>query len=795
MKAGNAMALNKLFGFLMGLILVLGASPVWAQTPEAACAADSLYLISPDELTIRPQFEGRPGIVISWPDISLDEATCYTLTETDGLDFSVAVDGGFGDEVDRFITFTIPADYSGAIGHQVDSPLVLGWQSQGASEYGVLAGTINLANNGGVLLRDRVSGEFSQLNDGLPVNWKQVNFRALASGTGNFMVGALSGGETMDTELKGLWVHRGGMWSRVAEDLFTSSVVITEVAVSPASNDVFIVGTSRLGLYVTRDGGQTFSNFREELDPSYAEIPTLFNVMALHFDASRILAYVDNFGLFMSTDNGVSFTRSPLLVEDNLDLAEPAMVLPGEVYGFALDPSDSDRILVGLKANGTWESTDGGSSWHDLYGDLNVPADPSDPLYEAGLWEYSALSLAIDSGDPQVIVALLRREGIYRTPDGGVTWSKVGENVDPENINSLLGGYVVAVPGEAGHFLVMEDGNLLAESTDGGLTWAEVSIPPFISTSTTHGLDENGNLLMGTYGGGVYELGPDDVGPSIYLSDTYNNTTSSFLRDLDLGLDVTFGRGDVEANDTFNLVAQTFQGWAVWRAPGYDRSLMTLLGLFDRVNPESCIEGYCGDESYDLVPQCYISKRAACFTFANAPEGSSAPDTVRFFDDEVYNGFSYFYAVTTFDYGNTALLSAENNTNTMIFSPRFSSDGMSPFPGSGNSTRAQVNTPVEADDSAEPIYVYPNPLRRGEGLPGAEGETVVFTNLPAESRVRIFTTAGDDVINLGWDNMRNGNIYWSTVNRDGEDVSPGVYLYKVESPARDDYWGRLVIIR
>ena len=97
--------------------------------------------------------------------------------------------------------------------------------------------------------------------------------------------------------------------------------------------------------------------------------------------------------------------------------------------------------------------------------------------------------------------------------------------------------------------------------------------------------------------------------------------------------------------------------------------------------------------------------------------------------------------------------------------------------------------------SDETIYVYPNPLRRDAGIPGSEGETVVFTNLPPQSRVRIFTTAGDDVINLGWDNMREGNIYWRTVNRDNEPVSPGVYLFKVESPAREEFWGRLVIIR
>ena len=61
--------------------------------------------------------------------------------------------------------------------------------------------------------------------------------------------------------------------------------------------------------------------------------------------------------------------------------------------------------------------------------------------------------------------------------------------------------------------------------------------------------------------------------------------------------------------------------------------------------------------------------------------------------------------------------------------------------------------------------------------------------------MRVFTTAGDDIINLGPDNQTGGQMYWRTVNRDGEEISAGIYLYKVEMPAREDYWGRIVVIR
>jgi photosystem II stability/assembly factor-like uncharacterized protein len=794
MNAGNAKALAKtlqsrtvkstMLGLLMGTCIVLGALPVLAQTPDTACAADSLYLISPDEISTQSQTEGRPGMIITWPDISLDDATCYTLTETEDLDFSVMVDGGFGDQVDRFITFSIADGSGGSIAHNSSSQLLMNWQSQGAAEYGVLAGTINLANNGGIQHKDLATGAISLLNNGLPMSWLQVNVLALDSGTSGFMVAGLSGGETLETQVKGLWAYRGGMWTRLSPETFGGDNRVTAVAVSSVSNDIFAVGTARNGLYLTTDGGQSFTNYMSELDLTAPEPPSVFAVSALDFHAGRLLVFVQNFGLFITEDDGQSFTRSPLLVEDNLDLDEPELVLP-QLYDIFVDPANNDRILVGLRSNGVWESTDGGASWHDLYGDLNV-SDPD----EAGSWQYSALSVGIDSGAPGTIVAMMRQKGFYRSADGGSTWTRVGEDQDPENINLLGAGAVVPVAGEAGRFLMQVSGHKLLESLDGGLTWAEAPEQPFVPGGDKVVLTEDGHLLIGTIGGGVFE-----ADSTIYLSDTYNSTTSGYLRDLDLGLDITFGNGAAPEGASFNLVAQTFQGWAVWRAPGYDPEDLTLLGLYDRVNPESCIEGYCGDESYDLVPQCYISKRAACFHFTPAPEGSGEPGTISFFDDEVYNGFSYFYAVSTFDYGNTALVSPENNTNTMLFSPRYEDDELSPFIGDGNTTFVQVNSPTTDPVRDDPIYVYPNPLRRDEGIPGQEGKTVVFTNLPPESRVRIFTTAGDDVINLGWDNMRDGNIYWQTNNRDGEDVSPGVYLYKVESPQREEYWGRLVIIR
>jgi hypothetical protein len=786
MNSGCVTAMRVVLRLTVGLFLLSFASVGLAQTPEEeACENNYLYLVSPDELSLQQQTTGRHGLTISWQDLSILDATCFTLIGEDTLGYEVRVEGGFGDKVDRVLAFSSPD--SGTIGHQINRPLMMTWQSQGGDFNGSLAGNINLANNGGILRWNNALSTWGQNNQGLPMTWLNTNVTALAEGSDGFMVASFSAGQTLESDLKGLWVYRNETWSRIGTDTFASGVLFTHLAVSPESNDVFAVGTNRNGLYVTQDGGATFSNFRGDLDPDYPNAPTNFTVGALNWDSSRLVAFFPNFGLFISTNGGVSFNRSVIEVESDLDLIHemPAdsipLVQPTVVNDITVDPSNEDRLLLSLNFNGVWESNNGGLTWHDLYGDLNVPGDEDNP----GLWVHSAKSVAVDAGDSQVMVAAFVQEGLYRTADGGETWTLVGENAQPSGTSSLINLYARSDRGTAGLFYVLEDNWGLLRSTDSGLTWELMPDQPFINKGRQLRVsrDGTGSLLVASWGGGIFV-----PGSTLVLSDTYNTATSQSLRELELGLEITFVSGVVDNFEVFNLVCQTFQGWAVWRAPGHDRSDMTLLGLYDRVNPESCIEGYCGDTSYEIVPQCYVSKRATCFNF-------DTPDTVRFFDDEVYNGFSYYYAVSTFDYGNTALVTPANNTNAMVFSPRYELDENSPFDGPGNVRAIQINSEVADAAGGETIYVYPNPLRRGEGIPGSEGEMVVFTNLPAQSRVRVFTTAGDDVINLGPEEMQSGNTYWRTKNREGEAVSPGVYLYKVECPSREDFWGKLVIIR
>lgn len=765
LAAGLAMCLAA------GLALT-GTAP--AQTPPSTCGADSLFLYSPDALDSRLAAGGRAGVTLSWPDLDPIQATCFAVTDTAGLDFSVSASGGFRDRVDRQLLFT--ADGDGTVGGAQATNLLVGWQSEGSSAYGTLAGILNLSNNGGFWTWNDGAGTWSQANAGLPMSWRQVNCVALARAADGTMLAGLTRGVAVTADPMGLYRYAGGSWTRLAPEIFDSATLITAIAVAPANSGRFAVGTASRGLFVTADGGQTFTQWRGELAPGDPVIST-YQVSAMEWTASRLVVAVPNLGVFVSADDGAGFVASTFRVPSTLDVANPEARIP-LVNDLASDPADPARFVAALRDHGCYESVDGGLTWTDRYGDLNVPVVGS-----AGAWTRNGVAVGIVAGSPSTLLMGVEQRGLYRSTNDGSSWTLVGEGIQPPTVE-LQKFSIANLPGLPGSVAVMEDEFGLLLTADGGANWTLAAVQPAVDKGL-HLLPGagTGDLVLGTWGGGVFA-----PGTPLVLSETYTSDTQpSSLRSLNLGLSVTIGGGQMTEGDAFRVKAQTFQGWAVWRSLSSDPDNMTLIGLYDRVNPEDCIVGYCGDD-FQVVPRCYAAKRAACFEF-------STPDTIRFFDDEIYNGFGYHYAVTSFDYGNTALASPENNSATLVFSPRWLGDTISPYAGAGNRIFRQINEPAAAAAEGDEIYAYPNPVRRGAGFPGDEGELVAFTNLPEGSSIRIFTAAGDDVRSLGAELQTGGQIYWGTDNHDGESVAPGVYLYKVEMPQREAYWGRIVVIR
>jgi hypothetical protein len=206
--------------------------------------------------------------------------------------------------------------------------------------------------------------------------------------------------------------------------------------------------------------------------------------------------------------------------------------------------------------------------------------------------------------------------------------------------------------------------------------------------------------------------------------------------------------------------------------------------------------------------------------------GARVPHTVypvgryHIVDNQVKNGFIYFYSVTAFDssgvgVGKTELASRRSAVESEGVVPQASADTV---------------------NKGSKVWVVPNPYRGARRIadrpsswdltPNASDPTgthIDFFGLPrGEWKIKIFTVSGDYVaeikstdavnesirpavtdesgvsrhgFNRQADNPNDGEARWNLISRNGQDVVSGIYLFTVEVGGSVKHRGKFVIIR
>jgi photosystem II stability/assembly factor-like uncharacterized protein len=163
-------------------------------------------------------------------------------------------------------------------------------------------------------------------------------------------------------------------------------------------------------------------------------------------------------------------TYSPKLFSE-MRWREIGPMRAGRTRALAGVPSQPATFYLGAVNGGVWKTTDAGATWHSVWDD-----QPSGSIGAIAVSESEPNTLYVGSGEGLQRPDLSTGDGVYKSTDGGATWTHLGLGdgqqigqiaIDPKDANRVF----VAV---TGHPYGPNEERGLFRTTDGGKTWKKV---------------------------------------------------------------------------------------------------------------------------------------------------------------------------------------------------------------------------------------------------------------------------------------------------------------------------------
>ena len=272
--------------------------------------------------------------------------------------------------------------------------------------------------------------------------------------------------------IKGAFFLRGSGTTWDVEGPTFKGWAVTTFGRSPSGDHLLAVGSNWFGAAIHRS--PDLADWEQIVDgPAWPEgaARKLNNVWTIVTSGDALYAAVDEAGLFRSDDDGASW--SP--VEAFNEHATRSGWQPGfgglAAHRLLIDPTNDQRMWLGVSAVGVFRTEDGGTSWDLVNQGVTKPA-PDDDGDQIG---YCVHCLVADPDDPETI---WRQEhtGVYRSTDGGDSWDRIEEGL-PARFGFPIGrdgasGSLFVVPLESDEHRMPVGGEFrVYRSTDGGASW------------------------------------------------------------------------------------------------------------------------------------------------------------------------------------------------------------------------------------------------------------------------------------------------------------------------------------
>jgi hypothetical protein len=284
--------------------------------------------------------------------------------------------------------------------------------------------------------------------------------------------------------------HPYRIWTAVAGTLTLIAALVFIVPDRSAPDAAPTIKAQKGGLEARVERKKDRSNYFNMIyrDPATGRIPAGIKNRELAF--ARTLPTTD---LFTAKGAALSMTWTEAGPDD----------VSGRTRAIAIDVTNSNTVLAGGTTGGIWRSTDSGANWtlvsEPHLAVTRIAQDPrtgqTSTWYAATGESLGSFNNGTDTGET------LHGTGMYKSTDGGSTWTQIQASVNPASANDRYDyiGELVVSPTTGSVFAVLNKDGIF-RSTDGGATFTSVlgeegNHPPHGDVA----VDPNGNLLAVLY--------------------------------------------------------------------------------------------------------------------------------------------------------------------------------------------------------------------------------------------------------------------------------------------------------